>query len=87
MMGCGGCNHIETSPHTLRTGRVVCSTCRLVTEEAATIQRHAMNLDRCPGRDARRDYLMRVKAMEGDLVARDVEAAYLAEWKKKQGVA
>jgi hypothetical protein len=85
MSGCLGCCHIETAPHTLRNGRVCCQSCPMKAEEAAAIVRHVENLHRAHGRDGRRDYLERVRAAEGGLVARDVESQYLVEWRARQG--
>lgn len=83
-MSCLGCLHIETAPHTLRTGRVVCIGCPAVTEEEGAIIRHADNLDRCSGRDGRRFYLDRVRSHEGEAVATAVESEYLKLWKARQ---
>lgn len=85
-MSCAGCNFISEFPHTLRTGRVCCSTCFLVTEEAASIERHVLNLFRCNGVQARRHYIERVHAAEGEKVRIEVESEFLRQWKKAQGV-
>lgn len=84
--GCLGCNHIETAPHTLRTGRVVCIGCKLRTEEDAAVLRHVENLHRCQGVQSRRHYLERVHANEGEKVRIAVESQFLVEWKAKQGI-
>lgn len=83
-MTCLGCNHIETAPHTLRTGRVVCIGCPARTEEDGAILRHVDNLDRAHGRDGRKMYLERVRSMEGQAIAVAVESEYLRVWKERQ---
>ena len=86
MNDCGGCLHVEHVPHTLRNGRVVCIGCLMKTEEDGSILRHVDNLHRCNGVQARRHYIERVHAAEGEKVRLAVETEFLVQWKKAQGV-
>ena len=80
---CGGCLHIEAAPHTLRNGRVCCSTCFMRVEEDAAVIRHAENMGRLGSVQARRHYLERVHAAEGEKVRIAVETEFLIAWRKQ----
>ena len=82
--GCLGCVHVESSPHTLRNGRVCCSTCFMRVEEDAAVIRHAENMGRLGSVQARRHYLERVHAAEGEKVRIAVETEFLIAWRKQQ---
>ena len=82
--GCLGCVHVESSPHTLRNGRVVCIGCPMKTEDDASVIRHAENMGRLGSVQARRHYLERVHAAEGEKVRIAVETEFLIAWRKQQ---
>ena len=78
---------METHPKTLLNGTVVCETCPRATEERGTIARHLEALSRCRGRDERKEYLERVEACEGKVIAGGVQAAFLAAWEARRAAA
>ena len=63
-MECLVCNYIETSPVTLRDGRVVCSSCPAWRHECEA--RHVANM---ATNEARKKYLEKVREARGNAAA------------------
>jgi hypothetical protein len=76
-MDCLGCNLIETSPVTLRDGRVVCSSCECWRHECEA--RHVL----AKPNDEKRDYLEAIGENRGEAARQELRQEMIAIKNKK----
>ena len=79
-MECGGCNLVETSPVTLNSGAVVCTTCpawRLECEARDVLARNKTATERAA-------WLDDIEKKRGKVAAYQLRAAVKGEWEKNK---